>query len=164
METPRVYIVNLGSYNSGRTIGKWYDLPVDYRIVQRELQLDVEHGEEYAIHDYENFKGFQVGEYTPIKSLNAYAEQLEEISDIPYVEELLEVYSIEDILAYGYDLDFVEADDEEDLALEIIEQMGGTETLDKSTLERYFNYEAYGRDLVLGSDYAKTSHGYIRMV
>ncbi|WP_307984532.1 antirestriction protein ArdA, partial [uncultured Lactococcus sp.] len=103
METPRVYIVNLGSYNSGRTIGKWYDLPVDYRIVQRELQLDVEHGEEYAIHDYENFKGFQVGEYTPIKSLNAYAEQLEEISDIPYVEELLEVYSIEDILAYGYD-------------------------------------------------------------
>ena len=42
--------------------------------------------------------------------------------------------------------------------------MGGTETLDKSILERYFNYETYGRDLVLGSDYAKTSHGYVRMV
>ena len=164
MEIPRVYIVNLSTYNNGRTIGKWYDLPVNYPIVQRELQLDAEHGEEYAIHDYENFKGFKVGEYTPIQALNAYAEQLEEISDIPHVEELLEVYSIEDILAYGYDLDFVEADDEEDLALEIIEQMGGTETLDKSTLERYFNYEAYGRDLVLGSDYAKTSHGYVRMI
>lgn len=163
METPRVYIVNLGTYNNGRTIGKWYDLPVNYPIVQRELQLDAEHGEEYAIHDYENFKGFKVGEYTPIQALNAYAEQLEKISDIPHVEELLEVYSIEDILAYGYDLDFVEANDEEDLAIEIIEQMGGTETLDKSTLERYFNYEAYGRDLALG-DYAKTSRGYVRMI
>lgn len=55
MNTPRVYIVNLNSYNNGRTRGKWFELPVNYRNVQRELQLDEEHGEEYAIHDYENF-------------------------------------------------------------------------------------------------------------
>lgn len=163
METPKVYIVNLSSYNDGRTIGKWYELPIDYRRVQRELQLDEAHGEEYAIHDYENFKGFQVGEYTPIKALNAYAEQLEEISDIPYVEELLEVYSIEDVIAYKDDLDFIEAEDDEDLAYEIIAQMGGVEVLDQSTLERYFNYKAFGRDLALG-DYVKTTNGYVPLI
>ena len=70
-------------------------------------------------------------------------------------------YSIDDIIYNRDDLDFVEAENDEDLAQELIEQMGGLEVLSVETLQRYFNFGAYGRDLAIG-DYSKTSHGYIR--
>ena len=52
METPKIYVVNLNSYNNMKTQGRWYDLPVDFRQIQRDLLLDEEHGEEFAIHDF----------------------------------------------------------------------------------------------------------------
>lgn len=163
METPKVYIVNLSSYNNGNTRGKWYELPVDMSRVERELKLDPEHGEEYAIHDFENFYGFSVGKYSSISELNDYAEKLEEISDLDNINEFLEAYSIDDIISNKDDLEFVEAEDDEDLAAELVAQMGGVETLSQSTLERYFSYAAYGRDLAI-SDYSQISHGYIRNI
>lgn len=163
METPKIYIVNLSSYNNGNTRGKWYELPVDMGRVERELQLDPEHGEEYAIHDFENFYGFSVGEYSSISELNDYAEKLEEISDLDHIKEFLEIYSIDDIISCKDDLEFVEAEDDEDLAAELVAQMGGVETLSQATLEQYFNYVAYGRDLAI-SDYSQTSHGYVRNI
>ena len=164
MNTPRVYIVNLNNYNNGRTRGKWFELPVNYRNVQRELQLDEEHGEEYAIHDYENFLGYQVEEFSSIKELNAYAENLEELEgEVDHLEEILEIYSIEDVLSNKDDLEFVEARDDEDLASELVAQMGGVEQLGQDTLERYFNFSAFGRDLALG-DYSQTTNGYVRNI
>ena len=154
METPKIYVVNLNSYNNMETRGRWYDLPVDFRQIQRDLLLDEEHGEEFAIHDFENFYGYKVGEYSSIKELNEYAEKLEEISDLDHIKEFLEVYSIDDI---------IDIRDDEDLAQELIEQMGGVETLSVETLQRYFNFGSYGRDLAI-SDYAKTSHGYVRNI
>ena len=153
METPKIYVVNLNSYNNMETRGRWYDLPVDFRQIQRDLLLDEEHGEEFAIHDFENFYGYKVGEYSSIKELNKYAEKLEEISDLDHLKEFLEVYSIDDIIDNRDDLGFVEAGDDEDLAQELIEQMGGVETLSVETLQRYFNFGSYGRDLAI-RDYA----------
>ena len=161
METPKIYVVNLNSYNNGRTRGKWYELPVDFSRIKSDLLLDIEHGEEYAIHDFENFYGSKVGEYSSIQELNEYAEKLEEISDIDHLKDFLEICSIDDIINNKDDLDFVEAENDEDLAQELIEQMGGLEVLSVETLQRYFNFGAYGRDLAIG-DYSKTSHGYIR--
>lgn len=163
METPKIYVVNLNSYNNMKTRGCWYDLPVDFRQIQRDLLLDEEHGEEFAIHDFDNFYGYKVGEYSSMKELNEYAEKLEEISDLDHLKEFLEVYSIDDIIDNRDDLDFVEAGDDEDLAQELIEQMGGVETLSVETLQRYFNFGSYGQDLAI-SDYAKTSHGYVRNI
>lgn len=163
METPKIYVVNLNSYINGRTRGNWYELPVDFSKIKSELLLDVEHGEEYAIHDFENFYGYNVGEYSSIKELNEYAEKLEEISDLDHLKEFLEIYSIDDVINSKDDLDFVEADDDEGLAQELIEQMGGVETLNIETLQRYFDFGSYGRDLAI-SDYAKTSHGYVRNI
>ena len=161
METPKIYVVNLNSYNNGRTRGKWYELPVDFSRIKSDLLLDIEHGEEYAIHDFENFYDYKVGEYSSIQELNGYAEKLEEISDRDHLKDFLEIYSIDDIINNKDDLDFVEAENDEDLAQELIEQMGGLEVLSIETLQRYFNFGAYGRDLAIG-DYSKTSHGYIR--
>jgi antirestriction protein len=74
---------------------------------------------------------------------------------------LFQSYSIDDIINNKDDLDFVEAENDEDLAQELIEQMGGLEVISEETLQRYFNFGAYGRDLAIG-DYSKISHGYIR--
>ena len=161
METPKIYVVNLNSYNNGKTRGKWYELPVEFSRIKSDLLLDIEHGEEYAIHDFENFYDYKVGEYSSIQELNGYAEKLEEISDRDHLKDFLEIYSIDDIINNKDDLDFVEAENDEDLAQELIEQMGGLEVLSVETLQRYFNFGAYGRDLAIG-DYSKTSHGYIR--
>lgn len=136
-------------------------LPVDFSRIKSDLLLDVEYGEEYAIHDFENFYGYKVGEYSSIQELNEYAEKLEEISDIAHLKDFLEIYSIDDIIDNKDDLDFVEAENDEDLVQEMLEQMGGLEVLSVEMLQRYFNFGAYGRDLVI-SDYSKTSHGYIR--
>ncbi|QDK70768.1 antirestriction protein ArdA [Lactococcus protaetiae] len=163
METLKIYVVNLQSYNNGRTRGRWYELPVNFRQIQRDLLLDEEHGEEYAIHDFENFYGYRVGEYSSIKELNEYAEKLEEISDIDHLKDFLEIYDIDDVIDNKDDLDFVEARDDEDLAQELIERTGGLETLSVETLQRYFNFGAYGRELAL-TDYSQTSHGYIRNI
>ncbi|MDG4979283.1 antirestriction protein ArdA [Lactococcus lactis] len=113
------------------------------------------------MHDFENFYGHKVGEYSSIQELNEYAEKLEEISDIDHLKDFLEIYSIDDIIDNKDDLDFVEAENDEDLAQELIEQMVGLEVISEETLQRYFNFGAYGRDIAIG-DYSKTSHGYIR--
>jgi antirestriction protein len=44
----------------------------------------------------------------------------------------------------------IEASDEAELAEELIDQTGGLDQMDKETLARYFDFEAFGRDLVMG--------------
>ncbi|MDN6756316.1 MAG: antirestriction protein ArdA, partial [Lactococcus lactis] len=39
METPKIYVVNLNSYNNGRTRGEWYELPVDFSRIKSDLLL-----------------------------------------------------------------------------------------------------------------------------
>mgnify|MGYP000183372239 FL=1 len=41
METPKIYVVNLNSYNNGRPRGKWYELPVDFSRIKSDLLLDI---------------------------------------------------------------------------------------------------------------------------
>nr|WP_270220363.1 antirestriction protein ArdA [Lactococcus lactis] len=96
----KIDVVNLNSYNNGRTRGKWYELTVDFSRIKSDLLFDVEHREEYAIHDFEKFYGYKVGEYSSIQELNEYAEKLED----------LEIYSIDDIIDNKDDLDFVESE------------------------------------------------------
>lgn len=166
IEMPKVYIVNLESYNNCEPIGAWFDLPVDYDDMVEKLQLD-SYGngdEEYAIHDYENNLGFEVSEYSSIDTLNEYAEMLEELQDVDNLEDLLENYSLKFVHEHYCDMDFIEARSQEDLAYEVVEMVGGIDGLDKETLLMYFDYEAFGRDLVLSGDYSETSNGFVRSI
>lgn len=60
------------------------------------------------------------------------------------------------------DLDFIHSDDPsyEDLAYSILEEIGDLDPDDWKS--RYFDYVAYGRDLVMSGDYTIVSNGYIR--
>lgn len=60
------------------------------------------------------------------------------------------------------DLIFIYSNDpsEEDLAYSILEETGELDPKDLKS--SYFDYEAFGRDLVMSGDYTIVSNGYIR--
>lgn len=62
---------------------------------------------------------------------------------------------IHGIIKRGWDDDI----DQRELAYHLVESLGGVEELGKQTLEDYFDYEAFGRDLVLSGDYTLIDDG-----
>jgi antirestriction protein len=75
---PRIYVASLSDYNAGRLHGVWLDAAQDAddlaEAVQQMLSTSREPvAEEYAIHDYEGFTPYQLGEYTPLTEVSAIA-------------------------------------------------------------------------------------------
>lgn len=66
-DTPRVFLTDLHAYNSGTLHGKWVDATDEDELNEavREILASSPHpgGEEWFITDYDNFEGYQVGEY-----------------------------------------------------------------------------------------------------
>lgn len=54
---------------------------------------------------------------------------------------------------------YVEGDDDAELAENYIDEIGGVESLNRDTLEQYFDYDGYGRDLAF--EFIKTDNGYV---
>lgn len=76
--TPRIYVASLSDYNGGRLHGEWIDADQDpdelHAAVQSMLEASPEEvAEEWAIHDYEGFGPFQVGEYESLAVVSAVA-------------------------------------------------------------------------------------------
>ena len=73
MSEPRLYIADLAAYNAGHLHGIWIDACDDLDDIKEAIKtmLDnspVSDAEEVAIHDYEGFEGYEIGEYEGIKS------------------------------------------------------------------------------------------------
>ena len=67
-EEIRIYVADLAAYNSGKLHGVWIDATLDPGAIQEQINkmLAVSpegFAEEYAIHDYEGFHGYSLGEY-----------------------------------------------------------------------------------------------------
>ena len=67
-ETPRIYVADLAAYNNGHLHGVWIDATQELEEIWTEIRTmfkdsPIENPEEWAIHDYENFFGYSVGEY-----------------------------------------------------------------------------------------------------
>jgi antirestriction protein len=70
----RIYVASLSDYNAGRLHGAWIDAAQSaeelHAEVQTMLRASPEPGaEEFAIHDYEGFGPFNVGEYTSLDTV-----------------------------------------------------------------------------------------------
>ena len=150
----KIYLTNLGKYNEGELIGEWVKLP----ILQEELQevferigINEEY-EEYFITDYEcDF--YEVGEYENLDTLNEIAERIEELDE----EESKVVKALMSYLGYTLDdaIDKVDSgdyriysdcNDMTDVAYEVVEECDYFRNVPE-TVARYFDYEAFGRDL-----------------
>lgn len=157
-----IFITNLGKYNEGELIGEWVELPVtneELEAVYERIGINEQY-EEVFITDYEtDLEGLKVGEYDNIEELNELIKELDELDeyDLEKVEAIFEAYSsdiksaIENIDNYTY----YSGMNLDDLAYELVEEMNLPEFA-----ERYFDYDAFARDLELDG-YTETSNGVI---
>ncbi|PZR33222.1 antirestriction protein ArdA [Caulobacter segnis] len=67
---PRVYVACLAAYNSGVLHGAWIDVEDEDQVLAAIAAMlaasPTAGAEEYAIHDYEDFGGVEIGEYAAI--------------------------------------------------------------------------------------------------
>ena len=119
--------------------------------------------EEYAIHDYETDLNISISEYSSLNDLNTVAEIVEDF-ELDQVNALLDggVIDMKDLIEgdleeimqnYG----FIELEptmnEEQEVGYAYVDEVcGGPECLSKEILERYFDYEAFGRDILLSGE------------
>lgn len=156
----KIYLTNLGKYNEGELIGEWVELPVSQEELQevfKRIGINEEY-EEYFITDYEcDF--YEVGEYENLDTLNNIAEQIEELDE----EESKVAKAL--MSECGYTLDeaiektnngdyriYYDCDSMTDIAYQVVEECGYLENV-PDKVARYFDYEAFGRDLGIEGTY-----------
>lgn len=149
-----IYLTNLGKYNEGELIGEWVQLPIsneDLQKVFERIGINKEY-EEYFITDYEcDF--YEIGEYESISTLNEIAEKIDNLDEEQ--EQVVKVLMSE----CGYDLNdaiekaesgdyriYTDCNDMTDVAYAVVEECDYLRNVPE-TVARYFDYEAFGRDL-----------------
>ena len=84
----RLYVADLAAYNNGILHGVWIDATEDLEAIWNQINAMLkaspveEEAEEYAIHDYEGFGSYSVGEYSGIEELHEVACFIEEFPEI----------------------------------------------------------------------------------
>lgn len=157
----QVYIVNLGKYSEGESVGAWFTPPIDMDEVSERIGLNNNY-EECAIHDYE--LPFDIGEYTPIEEINRLCELAEELEGTPIESEIKEIMgaffgSFDELVEHKDDIIcYPNFNDMEDVARYFIEETGALGEV-PSSLRDYIDYEAYGRNLEISGTFLVTSHG-----
>jgi len=157
---PRLYVASLSDYNAGRLLGAWLDAAQPLEDLHEQVQAMLARSkepvaEEYAVHDYEGFAGYQPGEYESLERLNRIATGIAEhgaafgawAEHCGSNNEELERFEE----AYRGDWPSVAAYTEE-----LLDDLGATETLQHvpDWLQPYvqINVEGLARDLELGGD------------
>ena len=165
------FITNLGKYNEGELIGEWISFPIseeELKEVLERIGINEEY-EEYFFTDWEiEISNCMFGEYESIEDINDLAESVEALYsyDINKLEAILEY----ECITLGEALDsidnyiYYDGMNLLDVAHEIIEDCYDLPEEDIEDLAefalRYFDYEAFARDL--GFDgYYEASNGVI---
>jgi antirestriction protein len=151
-EEIRIYVADLAAYNAGHLHGVWIDATLDMDDIQAQVDAmleasPVEGAEEYAIHDFEGFDGYRLGEYEGLQSAHEIACFIEEHPDFGGA-----------LLAHFNDLEEACQTAEEsycgcfaslaDYAQELTEQT----TSIPQHLAHYIDYQAMARDMEYGGD------------
>jgi antirestriction protein len=146
--TPRIYVACLASYNSGLLHGEWIDANQSPDAILEAIQAMIQasptpYAEEWAIHDYENFHGVQIHEYTSLETVSKIALAIEEHGEavaafinyhgLDYLDNFEEQHQG----TYASEADFVE---------EMLEDTGALEPLEKAGLLYYIDFEKMARD------------------
>src|ERR1700744_4484157 len=74
MDTPKIYVACLASYNNGILHGKWVEAAQDVNDIFDEIQeilakSPIENAEEFAIHDYDGFDNVSLSEHESIETV-----------------------------------------------------------------------------------------------
>ncbi|MBA2711597.1 MAG: antirestriction protein ArdA [Tatlockia sp.] len=152
MDTPKIYVACLASYNNGILYGKWIDVvqsaDIHDEIHKMLAESPIEATEEFAIHDYEGFAGLRLDEYDSIETVVELAAFIGEHGELG--AGLLSEYSIEEaerLLEESYHGAY---DNEVDFAFSIFEDCYHNAI--PGNLLIYFDYVAFTHDLFI-NDY-----------
>ena len=162
----RAFITNLGKYNEGELVGEWVDFPIDEdeeRELMERIGIDGRRYEEYFVTDYEGDVDWHeyFGEYPSIKWLNETAEKLEDWDDDTFCA-VCEYAGIEEALEYDGEWSLLpDVNTDEELGYYYADEFGTVDFGGNDVLERYFDYEAYGRDIRLEADGCFTDWGWV---
>ena len=141
---------------------------IDYEL---ELPIDVEDFlEQYNIEEYIIVDGdFNFSEYESLDSINEFAEVVDNNgvnyeTAVAIFNNYSDIQEAIDTITNGNYMVYSDCSDMTDVAYQYIDETGGIENLDRETLEEYFDYEAYGRNMELGdTTFIKTDDGYVEI-
>jgi len=144
----QIYVACLASYNSGVLHGEWITPKADKDELQEQINKVLksspsEDAEEWAIHDYNDFPN--LGEYPGIENIIKVQEAIEE-HGADVVKGFLENWSLED-LDHICDAYYGKYDSFSEFAQQYAEDTIEGLSANDSTLARYFDWEAFERDL-----------------
>ena len=158
--TPKIYVACLASYNAGVLFGKWIDANQSADDIMTEISIMLRESnelgaEEWAVHDYEGFGQISLSEWPDIARVAVIA---------PLIEEHGDAFSLWYESQDGQHVDtgeieerFMEQwqgahDSKEAFADYLLESTGELQEMPEMA-RRYFNFEAFARDLELSGDY-----------
>jgi antirestriction protein len=164
-ETPKIYVACLSSYNNSHLHGEWLDVDSDSdeimdgikAMLSRSPMAKVEVCEEWAIHDYEGFKGLKISEHEGIDRVVQLASAIEKHGEAFAV--YLEHYSCEDI--DGFEDKYQGCyKNKKDFAEEYYDDAGMTNQIEKAGLKScYIDFEMIARDMFMDG-YTGIDKGY----
>ena len=166
----RIYVASLADYNAGTHHGEWIDFDdcadageVRDRInaILASSPYALKYGlpaEEWAMHDYEGFPD-GLGESPSIERLYALYEAVEEHGEayVEYAEHVGSQYATVEGFESAYQGQYRNM---EEYAEQLVEDCGYLHGMPE-TLQYYFDYERFARDLEINGDYYITDGGHV---
>lgn len=168
----RAFITNLGKYNEGELVGEWVDFPIDEDEEQELMErigIDGEEYEEYFVTDYEGCVDWHeyFGEYPSIEWLNETAEKLDDWDEDLFCAVCEYEGDIGSVLdsSPDYWMLLSNVNDDYDLGWYYAQEVNCVDFGGNEMLTRYFDYEAYGRDIRLEAYYGGfTNYGWLEQI
>lgn len=154
------YEVRLFIKNEKTGQSSWFQCPIEFDEIATELSLN--DGEEYSIVEYES--PFTISTSDSIDEINQLAEYYMEYSSLPVTNVIQQLVndgyygSLREAFEQIESITYVEAISQSDLAHHIIDETGLLAGISEEVV-RYFDYDAYGRDLVLSGDFSELGSG-----
>lgn len=176
MTTPRIYVACLAAYNNGELHGAWIDAADETDSVQEQItamlaRSPIPGAEEFAIHDYDEFAGIEIGEYEPIDRVCALARLVEEQGEAfaAWVSYDSSVADDLDTIEERFNDEYVgEYDSGREFAMVLADEygtnavataIGSDEDIPEFVLS-YLNWDAIARDLLTDRYYSvRSSYG-----
>ncbi len=170
--TPKIYVSTYGKYNDGSLKGRWFDLESFQNAESFDQACRAFHSDEpepeLMFQDWENIPSFLICEYFLHPDAFLYFQSIAEMDQTTAEAFRLYCANITSWPAYGNDFEamleeFNESyqgyyggamkDPKTEFAYQYIEDIGLLAGVPQM-LERYFDYDAFGRDMFLG-DYTE---------
>lgn len=168
-----IFVNTWGNYNeNGADGGEWISLPMDADELEAKLVAIAEamgdEDPEWAIHDFEWTSEVELGDVNEMDSIMEWNERCQEVDDLEEYE-LKEIAAAMEAFSYKFPeamerqqrgcFTFYPGQDLDEVAQEIVEECYFTKDT-PDILTRYFDYEAFARDLGF-EGYTETQYGVI---